>query len=132
MSQRLYVDVPFAFQFGNSALPEGEYDISRLGMSTAAVQFRSATLPPGNIFTRSGPSAVYPIMTVEPLLRWDEARVSVVFNKYGEDRYFVSEIWAPDSHIVFRKSSQERELITSRLVTANRPQTVTVVARLAR
>lgn len=110
-------NVPFSFEVAGITLPAGEYRIPDPGNSAVKVQ------------NAEGKPAAFAIGI--PQRGNSQRNIELVFNKYG-DRYFLSRI--SHSHMVYQltKSKAERELVTSRLVTAAAPERVTIAARIAR
>jgi hypothetical protein len=127
-SQPLVADIPFAFHLGNAHLNAGRYRITRAASLGQAVRFESKEVS-GGFLNASCPSAVASVGA--PLGSSPNATPRIVFNKYGEDRYFVSQIWSDDTGTMLLKSSHEREEITSTLRSSKSPSTVTILARAA-
>jgi hypothetical protein len=122
----LEFDVPFAFYVGDSSLPAGQYSISIPSQGIVLVQSTDAT---GSFLKRECPSAIRIVM-MAPASREPDQPNRIVFKKYGEDRYFASEIWSRENGMLLPKSRKERELITSKLVASNMPETITITARV--
>jgi hypothetical protein len=125
------VNVPFAFHVGDTQLPAGEYSINRLTDTGQVIGFRSldftgwslwSKVPAANILVTNKSVYKNGMQTGLPS--------KVVFNKYGQDRYFVAEVWQPTGAVELNKSRRERELITSKIVASITPEIVTIAARL--
>lgn len=117
----IHVDVPFAFTAGNAHMAAGQYMLKTSGR---AVLVSSMANEPGYMSRNS-------ITLVQSNLRAPAERSpAVVFNKYGEDRYFLAKIWGFESGVQVVRTRQEKELITSRVIAQGKPETVTIVGRL--
>jgi hypothetical protein len=125
-SRALIGEVPFAFHVGNAKLPAGEYLVGPILsgnpylLSVRSVEVKepaSALIISYGISTNKAPETA-----------------KLVFTKYADGNYFLSEIWHPYSntgvHTV--KTSRERESVTSRLVAGTPPETVIILARVAK
>ncbi len=125
-SRALIGEIPFAFYVGNAKLPAGEY--------------RVEPALPGNLYML----AVKSVEVREPAaaliisygISTNKApeTAKLVFTKYADGNYFLSEIWHPyaNTGVHTVKTSRERESVTSRLVAGTRPETVIILARVAR
>jgi hypothetical protein len=127
----LNVNVPFGFRVGDAQLEPGEYLVSNGSSIPRAIVVFQSKVRTGSIFLGNRPAAIHIAMSA-PSNRETEPSPRVVFNKYGEDRYFVAEIWGAEGGCLLPKSRQERELITSRLVAGRTPERVTIAARISR
>jgi hypothetical protein len=121
-SYPLTAEIPFPFYVGDAQMPAGEYLIE------APVQHILRVMSRGEL--RSSASIVAFGISTNPA----PETAKLVFTKYEDGNYFLSEIWAPSdtTGLHTMKSKRERESITSRLMTGNRPQTVVVMAKLAK
>ena len=112
-SAPLVADVPFAFFAGDTAMPAGEYRVWR-DPSTQKVRVD----PEGGwgVFLSSFGTSV----------KAPSKKCLLVFNKYSEDRIFLSQIiYAGDSTASeMIKSKRERESVTSTLISGLRPTSV--------
>lgn len=113
-------NIPFAFELSGTVLPAGEYEV-RLA-------------PPVMLQNKADPGWTSFVLTYslyQPTWDRNKEATKLVFNKYG-DRYFLAEIWSMARSHGIPKSRQERELVTSRLVTGVRPERVVIAATLVR
>jgi hypothetical protein len=127
----LVVDVPFAFNVGDAQLPAGEYRISRVTDVGHVIGFRPAAVA-GFTLRTILPGANSIVAINSTYVGRTPVPSRVVFNKYGEDRYFVASVWHPGGSVQLPKSRKERELITSRITASVAPQVVTIAARQIR
>jgi hypothetical protein len=123
-SSALTAEIPFAFYAGNEKLPAGEYRIERpLLSSPYLLNVRAMEERVSAFILGYGTTANKAPETGK-----------LVFTKYADGNYFLSEIWHPENpagiHTV--KSSRERESVTSRLVAGIRPETVVVLAKVVK
>jgi hypothetical protein len=58
-----------------------------------------------------------------------DSTCKLVFNKYSEDRIFLSQIWRDGDGVELPKANREREAVTSKLLTGVRPTVITILAR---
>lgn len=115
LGTRVSADIPFAFELSGTKLERGEYQLKPLG-----------GLSYGEVSAIRGTGGAFVIFaTSTPVTKGDD-QAWLTFNRYG-DRYFLSEIRHPNMQYVVSKSRQERELVTSRMVSMQR---VTVSARV--
>ncbi len=91
---KVRASIPFAFNVGAKALPAGDYDVQRLSTNTMMIQE-----------VNSHEAAMAITSATDP--RNAEGKVSLVFNRYGEDN-FLSQILTPDSGRVLLKSKLEQ------------------------
>src|SRR5258705_13572224 len=82
-SQKLIVEVPFAFHVGNSMLPAGEYTVDR---DANILRLRSDDAKSSVMIHTNG---------VQKLNAPTQGQL--VFNKYG-DEYFLSQVWNPGNN----------------------------------
>jgi hypothetical protein len=129
-SPKLMVDIPFSYQLGNAKLPPGEFIVSRVRSSRELIHFVQKNCPGG--FWYKNCAAAFRLIRNESRPYNNQQTPRIVFNKYGQDRYFVSEIWDISDGVILNKSTEERELITTKVITATRPEKVVIVAELAR
>ncbi|MBI4444708.1 MAG: hypothetical protein HY645_02265 [Acidobacteria bacterium] len=105
-SPRVIVDVPFSFMVGEKTLPSGEYSISRV-----------MSLQPDSLVIRNEENFASAIFLSRPENGKVAEETLVVFNKYPNDRYFLSEILITgltgSSKVM--ESELERELKTQEL-----------------
>lgn len=110
--------VPFAFYVGNTQVSAGEYDFTRAASHVILVRdtdWKDGVMMPTFAGTK-------PEIQEKPIL---------VFRKYGEDRYFLGEIWHAGSRdgVILPKSKREKEAVSSLLITSAKPETVIILAR---
>ncbi|MCC6366969.1 MAG: hypothetical protein IT165_25905 [Bryobacterales bacterium] len=121
---RLTAEVPFAFYVGNAKLPAGEYRVERpLANNHYLLNVRAVEEACSAFILGYGTTANKAPETAK-----------LVFTKYADGNYFLSEIWHSDNPAGIHtfKSSRERESVTSRLVAGIRPETVVVLAKAVR
>jgi hypothetical protein len=118
----LEADAPFAFQVAGTYMPAGEYRVAQLSTGITVLALRS--IEPGLA------AAMHMFPTINKARSTEGPRL--VFNKYGEDRYFLSEVWWGTGGTVLPKSQQEREVITTRVIASGAPERVTLAARIVR
>ena len=117
--EALLVNIPFAFTAGKMTLPAGEYRIQK-----------AADTSPTLLIRRTDGSAAGLVMSIAVDTNRRQADQSkAVFHKYGE-RYFLAQVWTA-GHSRGRElpeSAKEKE----QALTAHdqRPEEVTIVARL--
>ena len=128
----LIVDVPFAFNVGDAQLPAGEYRISRQADVAHIIAFRSATVTGFTLRHRLAGANSLVVINSTYADRRTPVTSQVVFNKYGQDRYFVAAVWHPGGTVQLPKSRKEREVITSTITASIPPQVVTIAARRVR
>jgi hypothetical protein len=120
-SMPLTTTIPFDFFVGDKLLPAGDY-ISVIDVRSHEIVMLSAdggTGVLGLYFLISNEKNAVP------------GTSQLVFNKYSEDRIFLSRIWHENvrTGVELPKSRREREAVTTTLITHNQPATVTVLAR---
>ena len=114
--------IPFDFYVSNQPLPAGEYT--------------AYSLRPGVVLLRASDNPAAAAMALHYFASKGVDAASdtnhLVFNKYIEDRIFLSQVWRAGSAqgATLPKSRREREAVTSQLITGNRPATVTVLAKI--
>ena len=61
----------------------------------------------------------------------DTVTSKLIFNKYSDQRIFLSQIWREGANdgVSLPKSRRERDSVTSQLITGNRPTILTVLAK---
>jgi len=99
--QQLRVNVPFAFNVGNSMLPAGDYRVSVVnpGSDRSVLQFAS----------RDGKSTTM-IQTID-VTGWASSKGKLSFRHYG-NQYFLAQIWmaAESTGFATPNSSAEKRL----------------------
>jgi hypothetical protein len=117
----LVADVPFAFHVGDQAMPAGEYRVQRV-----AGQGMVWVIP-----SEPAPRAMSYSYGTSPRVKASEHNL-LVFNKYGEGRYFLSQIIHAGDNVASElpKSVRERELVTSALISGIRPTRVVIAAKI--
>lgn len=114
---QLSVDIPFAFEFSGVRLDAGQYTFRFDGLLTRVRNVEQPKMGALFVASRRTPSM------------WEKSAYKVVFNKYGS-RHFLAQVWTGPLYHQLMKSEQERELVTSRLLTLRtRVQTVVLAAR---
>ena len=120
-SAPVQVNIPFAFYAGDRLLPAGEYETYPAATMTVGIRgldspFEGAFLPSAhNIIVKEAKEDAY-----------------LVFDKYGEDLYFLRQIWHPmdPTGLETLKSRKESELVSSKVISGMRPARVIVLARI--
>lgn len=116
--------IPFTFEFAGKVMPAGAYRIDWVQATPFAI-----------VRGKDNPDIFNAFLAHKTPLRPENsaaAEVKLVFNKYG-DRYFLSQVFTGEYVYRLAKSRQERELVTSWLVTKKiRPETIVIAARLVR
>ncbi|MBL8293587.1 MAG: hypothetical protein JNN08_17195 [Bryobacterales bacterium] len=118
LARQLKADIPFGFYAGEKWLP-GEY---RFAVNNHVVEVRSA-------------EQYEAFLLVLDSAKGDKnSAPSITFTKYSNDRIFLARLYDPafstDRDLV--KSKREREVVSSRVVSQNKPETVMILARLGR
>ena len=80
--QRLIIEVPFAFNAGNTQLPAGEYNVSIVNPSSD----RSVVL----IKSSDGQSSA--LLSTTDIIGWSTSSARLVFRRY-DSRYFLAQVW---------------------------------------
>lgn len=116
----LTATIPFAFYVGDTQMPAGEYRVA-LPAGVLAIKVQSP----------DGSNSAMRLVNAASATR-TPANHALVFRKYGEDRYFLGGIWhlGEPEGLEVPKSKKEREAVTSTLVSASRPTTVVILARV--
>ena len=122
-SAPVQVNIPFAFYAGDRLLPAGEY--VTFPAAQVIIGIRGIDNPSAGAFLPFAHG-------VESKETKDVA--GLVFNKYGDDLYFLSQIWQPMDTVGLEvgKSKKERELVSSRVISGMRPTRVIVLAHVVR
>jgi hypothetical protein len=112
--------IPFPFHVGEAELNAGDYDIIVGQPSVSTITIRScSTLR--EVFT---PAFSFD-QQQDPLAR--EAKL--VFTKYGEDEYFLSEVWMTFYGHSMKLVKSQNEIVTSTLVAGLLPQKMIIATR---
>ena len=92
------VTVPFAFTAYDSAMPSGEYSVTKLNERTVSLQLKG------------GEKSVLLVTDAKESLQTDGI-AKMVFNRFGSN-YFLAEVWGhgADSARVVRKSDGENQI----------------------
>lgn len=119
MNTTLRAEIPFPFEVANRVMPAGAYTFGFLdGFSLPVVSVKD-----GENITRS---------TALSMPGWDELNreqtPAIVFNRYG-DRQFLAGLTWPGKKYSVQKSSNEKELVTSRVVQTARREEVRIIAQ---
>ncbi|MBL8293586.1 MAG: hypothetical protein JNN08_17190 [Bryobacterales bacterium] len=115
----LAADIPFGFYAGDQWLPAGKYEFFAEGRM---VTLWSPDRFVCHVLVLGGPQA-------------DKSdRPSIAFTKYSSDRIFLARLHNPIRTVAHElvKSKREREVVSSRVVSQNKPETVVILARLSR
>jgi hypothetical protein len=100
----MVADVPFDFIVRNATFPDGEYNVCLRILSSGQVLFLKG----------EGHSVLALARHADNINNGPSNEAKLVFNRYGEDRYFLSEIWMPGVEPQqLPKCSSEREQVTS-------------------
>ena len=100
-TQRLQVNVPFAFNIGNSTMPAGEYNVSIVNPTASGSVLKISSL--------DGRSTAMTRTT--DIIGWSTASAKLTFRHYGA-RYFLAEVWmeSESTGLAAPKSSPEKTL----------------------
>ena len=121
-SIRVTADIPFDFYVANTLYQKGTYEMTQPNAFGPIM-----VTPKGN---RAAP--MYAIaMSAIPKAGVAE-KTAVVFNKYDSTHHFLRNIWVAGEQrgVQLLESRTERDFNAPKLVTANRAETVTVLAQL--
>lgn len=113
----LAADIPFGFYAGDKWLPAGRYEFFAEG---GIVTLWSPDRLECRLLVLGGPRTE------------SNGRPQITFTKYSSDRIFLARLLNPiraTAHELV-KSKREREIVTSRVVSQNKPETVVILARL--
>jgi hypothetical protein len=112
---RIKAEVPFAFSLQNQSMPAGDYKI--IALSDRVLEVLNLDGKHGQLVAKQ--------MSVQS---FKDQSPKLVFHKYG-DQYFLSEIWAGDSHtgIALSESKREKEVAMAGL--PNTSETVIVAMK---
>jgi hypothetical protein len=99
--QRLLVNIPFAFEVGETALPAGEYSVSIVNPSASRSVLR--------LKSNDGRSTV--LTQATDIIGWSTDNAKLTFRHYG-GRYFLAQVWmASESNgLAAPRSSSEKSL----------------------
>lgn len=115
----LKANIPFGFYAGDQWMPAGEYQISLKG---CFVVMRSSERTAAVVMVFGGSK-----------VRAND-RPSISFSKYSDERIFLARLRNPmwEDTQDLPKSRREREVVSSRVVSQNQPETIVILARLGR
>ncbi|MBL8292994.1 MAG: hypothetical protein JNN08_14205 [Bryobacterales bacterium] len=113
----IFTTIPFEFAVNDRTLPAGEYATREI---VAGVY---------EMVNTNGDLRAFSF--VDPVDVNQAQQAKLVFRKYG-DKYFLAEVWNPlrMAVLAFPKCRKERELVTSRLVSAIRVDRVVILAQV--
>lgn len=115
----LTADIPFAFYAGDKWLPSGEYKFLVNGCLVAV---------------RSAEQHEVFLLVLESAKGDKNSAASITFTKYSQDRIFLARLhnpaWSITQDLV--KSKREREVVSSRVISQNKPEAVVILARARR
>jgi hypothetical protein len=113
----LVAEIPFGFDAGNQSYPAGIYRIVR-------------TVNPVHlcIEPQAGPLPRISLMTL-PTETANNANGALVFHRYGNMNFLMKAKFL-DFNLEIPDSKREKTLVTSKLVTANRPTLIVIPASL--
>jgi len=120
-SERLVVDVPFAFTIGDTQFSAGEYSVTKANESSTVLMIRDGNGRNGIMFTTNPGNG--------KAGRTEQAKM--VFNKYG-DQYFLSSVHRPGGIVRTLKQSRRERNVEKEMAAINRaatPQSVAVLVR---
>jgi hypothetical protein len=109
-------------------LPAGEYRIVRLNDAGTVIGFRSMEVN----WHHKAPGANTLVINELINLSREPFPSKLIFNKYGQDRYFLAEVQWDYALAEVKKSRRERELITSKVIASRTPERITIAAALVR
>jgi hypothetical protein len=100
-TQRLQVNVPFAFNVGNITMPAGEYNVTIVNPSASGSVLKLSSL--------DGRSTVMTRTT--DIIGWSTAGAKLTFRHYGA-QYFLSQVWmeSESTGLATPRSSSEKAL----------------------
>lgn len=113
--------IPFPFHVGEAELNAGDYDIIVGQPNVSTITIRSCSTQ-REVFT---PAFSFD-QQQDPFAR--EAKL--VFTKYGEDEYFLSQIWTTFYGHSMKLVETHHEIVTSKLVAGLRPQKLVIATRV--
>ena len=113
-------DIPFPFHIGDKHFAAGNYDV-RIGEP-----FKGMVA----LVSPTGEDGAYARVVYDKLQNGNAFQSKLVFNKYGEDEYFLSQVWHPFYASSMKLMQSHHELVTSRLVTGIQPEKVVIWAAL--
>ena len=125
LSSRVIAEIPFDFTVGNKEFKAGKYSVGRLAPSNN----------PGTLVIRGEDNDAVASYNVNNATDKGGLQARLIFRRYG-NQYFLAKVF--DGHsgggAEFLKSKAEREAAKKGdIITQNaKPETVTVVARIAR
>ena len=119
-SQRLIVEIPFAFNAGNTHMPAGEYNVSIVNPSSD----RSVVL----IKSSDGHSSA--LLRTTDVIGLYTSRAKLVFRRY-DSRYFLGQVWmASESNGLSTPDSKAEKSLRKQLgITNQKTDVVAVNAR---
>ena len=100
-TQRLRVNVPFAFNVGNTSMPAGEYIVSIVNPTASGSVLKISSL--------DGRSTAMTRTT--DIIGWSTASAKLTFRHYGT-RYFLAQVWmeSESTGLATPRSSSEKTL----------------------
>lgn len=115
----LRAEIPFAFYVGDKLMSAGEYDLTN-NVAHRVTLVRDTEWKDGAM-----------ILALINTKAEAPKTSTLVFRKYGENRYFLGEIWHAGERegIAYSKSKREKEAVSSLLITSAKPETVIIIAR---
>jgi len=100
-TQRLKVNVPFAFNVGNTTMPAGEYNVTIVNPTASGSVLKLSSL--------NGRSTVMTRTT--DIIGWSTAGAKLTFRHYGA-QYFLAQVWmeSESTGLATPRSSSEKAL----------------------
>ena len=113
--------IPFDFYVADELLPAGEYATCTIARRTVIVRAEDSPW--------RAAAAMFFITSKAKIS--DTVTSKLIFNKYSDQRIFLSQIWREGANdgVSLPKSRRERDSVTSQLITGNRPTILTVLAK---
>jgi hypothetical protein len=121
-STRVTADIPFDFYVADTFYQKGTYVMSRPSL------FGVIMVKPKQM----GGETIYAVVLAASTKDRFAEQTALVFDKYDATHHFLRNIWVGGEQggWALPKSRTERNFNAPKLVTSNRPETVTVLARL--
>ena len=120
-AQTQQVNIPFAFHVGAKHLDAGIYVVRVSDPFQGVISLASTS-------TREGKA----LATTSPDQRQGGDITKLVFNKYGDTDYFLSQVWDPRSPDSLKLPQSGHELVTSRMIANAAPPVQVTLAAVRR
>lgn len=113
--------IPFPFHVGEAELTAGDYDVIVGRPHIGAITIRSCS---------TGEEFFTPNLSFDRQQDLFSPEAKLVFNQYGENEYFLSQIWDPSHPYSMKLVKSQHEVVTSKLTAALRADKVVVAMRV--